>query len=164
MSLTARARVPHCSEVAWPAASEAATGSKPRRSSLSDCSCAARSELASRQRISRGSKTFHADRASTVTPTRRRERDHPHRLEDPHHLAGDGHRDGVLAGEPLQGEYGARAEIAADDAAADVVERPAVQLARERGSRERVATPLILAEISGKDQYFLVKVLQRSDL
>src|SRR3954452_9907108 len=134
MSLTARARVPHCSEVAAPAAREAATGSKPRRSWLSDCSCAPRSGLASRHRIRRGSKTFQCDRSSTVIPTRRRDVTMPidssTRTTSRATETGGGLRGGGGGGgEPRGGGGGAT-----DDAAADVVERPAVQLARDAGT------------------------------
>src|SRR5690242_11699889 len=72
MPMTAAVSAPHWSGVACSAASAAAVGSTPVRSWLSDRSCAGRSGPASRQRISRGSRTFHSSRGRTVMPTRRR--------------------------------------------------------------------------------------------
>ena len=73
MSETAPASTPQWAGVARSAASAAATGSNPIRSSESDSSCSLRSAPSSRHRISRGSKTCQDSRGWTVTPTRRRD-------------------------------------------------------------------------------------------
>ncbi len=72
MSMTAPVSVPHCAGVARRAASAAATGSSPRRSSPSERSCSSRPGPSSRQPMICGSNRFHRARSATVMPTRRR--------------------------------------------------------------------------------------------
>ena len=130
MSLTARGEdAALLGGGAWPAAREAATGSKPR------------AQLAQRLQLRGPVVAVEApadqpgvedvpalDRSSTVTPTRRREVTIPIDSRTRTTSRATDTETAYSRDEPLQGQHGARAELARDDPAADVVEGAAVQL------------------------------------